>query len=93
MIFFLCHTGVSTVVTGFIFSITEFAGGAGALVCGLAITDFGSREMYVVGLVAVGICSILFGLVEFISDTALFIACAFAIRAFEGLCKLVLIRA
>ncbi|GLV39155.1 hypothetical protein CBL_06206 [Carabus blaptoides fortunei] len=77
--------GMSDTVSGFVFSFYALIMFVSSPVFGKIIPKVGEKSMFLSGIVLSGICSILFGLLEYVENYTLFAFLSFFIRGLEAL--------
>ncbi|ODM98602.1 MFS-type transporter SLC18B1 [Orchesella cincta] len=77
--------GVTPSQYGFVFGIFEFVKVFASPLYGKFMNQLGARKIFIGSLYIVGICSILFGLLDEISDPTAFFVCSLLLRVVEAI--------
>ncbi|CAL8093269.1 unnamed protein product [Orchesella dallaii] len=77
--------GVTPSQYGFVFGIFEFVKVFASPLYGKYMNQLGTRKIFLGSLYIVAICSILFGLLDEISDATTFLVCSLALRVVEAI--------
>ncbi|XP_050504138.1 MFS-type transporter SLC18B1-like isoform X1 [Diabrotica virgifera virgifera] len=77
--------GMSDTMTGFVFSFYALVMFLSSPIFGKILPVFGAKFLFILGIFVAGLCNILFGLLEYISNYTLFTTFCILIRGFEAL--------